>query len=361
MREARAEADRSFERLYELHRRDVYGAALRELGNVHDAEDVTQAAFVDAYRAILRGSRPESPRPWLLAIAENVRRRRFRTALHRPREEPLDIETAPAAEVPSEQADALRSALASLPQQQREVFLLREISGLSYEEIAEHAEASVGGVQMLLFRARQALRAQLDPPSVARRRTIMPQIPAWLAHLVGRGDTLALTPRGIGACAAVVLAVSGATAGVVESPGDTPQAAAAVLGQRPVLKRMPASKQARVRAFVVVAPGRSDTAPARSAPAAIRTPAAKPTRQAREAPAPANLPAQQEEAPAPATSSAPPAVAPAPPDVTSKLPAVTPAQPLVPPVMPVVPAPPVVSSEPPVVLPAQPVAPPVVL
>ncbi|MBA2461197.1 MAG: hypothetical protein H0V45_05455, partial [Actinobacteria bacterium] len=257
---------------------------------------------------------------------------------------------------------------ASLPQQQREVFLLREISGLSYEEIAERVEASVGGVQMLLFRARQALKAQLDPPSVAGRRTIMPQIPAWLAHLAGRGDTLALTPRGVGACAAVVLAVSGVTAGVVESPRGAPQAAAAVLEQRPVLTRMPAPKQARVRAFVVVAPRRSDTAAARSAPAAIRTPAAKPTRQAQEAPAPANLPAQQEEAQAQATSSAPPAVAPAPPGiapahpaVTSKLPVVTPAQPLVPPVMPVVPAPPVVSSEPPVVLPAQPVAPPVVL
>src|SRR6187401_844988 len=60
--EARAEADLDFERLYAGHRGEVFRAALRELGNVHDAEDVTQAAFIDAYRAVLRGSRPEAPR-----------------------------------------------------------------------------------------------------------------------------------------------------------------------------------------------------------------------------------------------------------------------------------------------------------
>src|SRR5215203_2109972 len=86
---ARAAVDLTFEELYRGHRADVYRDALRELGSVHDAEDVTQAAFVDAYRAVLRGTRPDSPRAWLLAIAENVRRRRFRAAQVRPRETPL--------------------------------------------------------------------------------------------------------------------------------------------------------------------------------------------------------------------------------------------------------------------------------
>src|SRR4029453_13954476 len=87
---ARAAVDVTFEELYRGHRADVFRDALRELGNVQDAEDVTQAAFVDAYRAVLRGTQPQSPRAWLLAIAENVRRRRFRTAQRRPRELPLD-------------------------------------------------------------------------------------------------------------------------------------------------------------------------------------------------------------------------------------------------------------------------------
>ena len=71
---ARAAVDLNFEELYRELRADVYRAALRKLGNAQDAEDVTQAAFADAYRAVLRGARPQSPRAWLLAISENVRR-----------------------------------------------------------------------------------------------------------------------------------------------------------------------------------------------------------------------------------------------------------------------------------------------
>ena len=107
--DTRADAERSFERLYRRHRADVFRAALRELGNLHEAEDVTQAAFVDAYRAVLRGTRPDAPRAWLLTIAENVRRRRFRTSLRRPREVPLDADAdaALAAEESHEEASAL--------------------------------------------------------------------------------------------------------------------------------------------------------------------------------------------------------------------------------------------------------------
>lgn len=132
-RDTRDEAERSFEQLYRGHRGDVYRAALRELGNVHDAEDVTQAAFVDAYRAVLGGTRPKAPRAWLLTIAENVQRRRFRTALRRPPEEPLDADAALASEESHEQASALVSALETLTEEQREAFLLREIAGLSYD------------------------------------------------------------------------------------------------------------------------------------------------------------------------------------------------------------------------------------
>jgi len=208
--EARTEADLSFERLYRGHRGDVFRAALRELGNVHDAEDVTQAAFVDAYRAVLRGSRPEAPRAWLLTIAENVRRRRFRTAVRRPREESLDPEAARAAEPTTEQANALRSALAALPRQQRDVFLRREIAGLSYEEIAEDLGSTVGTVQMLLFRARQALRAELEPPPVTQRnRGIVAPLPGSLSGLAARGDTLVLTPRAADTVGAAALDESG--------------------------------------------------------------------------------------------------------------------------------------------------------
>ena len=217
----RAAADLTFEELYRGHRADVYRAALRELGDAHEAEDVTQAAFVDAYRAVLRGTEPQSPRAWLLAISENVRRRRFRTSQRRPREEPLDVDSPVAAEIPYAQARALGEALAELPSEQRRVFVLRELGGLSYDEIAEEVGSTVGAIQMLLFRARRSLREVLDPPVVARRRTgILVPVPGWLTSLFSRVEVATLTPRAAGAVGATVLAVAGAGVAVSEAPAD---------------------------------------------------------------------------------------------------------------------------------------------
>ena len=221
---ARAAVDVTFEELYRGHRADVFRDALRELGNVHDAEDVTQAAFVDAYRAVLRGTQPQSPRAWLLAIAENVRRRKFRTAQRRPRELPLDEDFPLAADLPHEQAEALVDALGELPLEQRRVFVLREIAGLSYDEIAAEVDSSVASVQMLLFRARRSLREELEPPVVARRRTgLLVPMPGWLATLASKVELAGLTPRVAGATGATALVVLGASVAVPLAPADIPR------------------------------------------------------------------------------------------------------------------------------------------
>lgn len=238
---ARAALDNSFEELYRGHRRDVYRAVLRDVGNPDDAEDVTQAAFLDAYRAVLRGSQPQSPRAWLLAIAENVRRRRFRTSQRRPREEPLDGDLPVAADPPHELARALAEALASLPEEQRRVFLLREFADLSYDEIAERLHATVASVQMLLFRARRSLRAQLEPPTVSERRSgLLVPVPGWLATFVSRVEVAGLAPRAAGAVGAAVLTVVGANvvaggseAGARPTPGVAAAAAPSALQPTP--------------------------------------------------------------------------------------------------------------------------------
>jgi RNA polymerase sigma-70 factor (ECF subfamily) len=191
--------------LYRSHRNEVYRAALRKLGDHHEAEDVTQTAFLDAYRAVLRGSHPDLPRAWLLAIAENVRRRRFRTALRRPRLEPLK-ETLPSAEPPwRAQTAEIRAALSTLPDNQRKAFLLRELGGFSYGEIAEQLDTSVPAVQMLLFRARQKLRAELDQPTVGRIGGFIP-IPHWLLGLASKVPAGFAGPRVAGLVAASVIA-----------------------------------------------------------------------------------------------------------------------------------------------------------
>ena len=220
---ARAAVDLTFEELYRGHRADVYRAALRELGNAHDAEDVTQAAFVDAYRAVLRGTRPQSPRAWLLAISENVRRRRFRTAQRRPREDLVEDADFPlTADLPHEQSRALSEALAALPPEHRRAFVLREVVGLTYVEIAAELDSTVASVQMLLFRARRSLRDQLDPPTVSRRPIFLPPLPGWLVGLWSRIEVATLTPRAAGALGAAVLTIAGASCRRAGAAGGRP-------------------------------------------------------------------------------------------------------------------------------------------
>ena len=86
----RLRAERAFERLYQRHVGDVYRYSLAILRNPSDAEDVTQTTFLNAYRAYRSGERPDSPRAWLIAIAHNVCRQRFRQAQRRPREVAFD-------------------------------------------------------------------------------------------------------------------------------------------------------------------------------------------------------------------------------------------------------------------------------
>jgi RNA polymerase sigma-70 factor (ECF subfamily) len=153
----------SFESVYRKHVRDVYGFSLSILGNAHDAEDVTQTTFLNAYRALSRGERIQNVRAWLLAIAHNVCRQRFRTAARRPQEVELDPEAAEAyhdEDAPT--AGEIRTAMSQLAFNQRTVLVLREIEGLSYEEIGEAMGLSLSAVETLLFRARQALREQLE-------------------------------------------------------------------------------------------------------------------------------------------------------------------------------------------------------
>ena len=87
----------AFEQLYKEHAREVYQYALALLTNPADAEDATQTAFLNAYRAYERGERPQKPHNWLIAITHNVCRMRWRQAGSRPREVALEEAPEPAA------------------------------------------------------------------------------------------------------------------------------------------------------------------------------------------------------------------------------------------------------------------------
>jgi RNA polymerase sigma factor (sigma-70 family) len=157
--------ERAFERLYQAHVRDIYRYALMVTRNPEDAEDVVQTTFLKAFRAFEAGERPRNGRHWLIKIAHNTCRTRIRDARRRPLEVSLEermTEAAPLPEQDGVQPIELLRALGDLTFNQRAALVMRELEGRTYAEIAQVLELSPSAVETLLFRARRALREQLD-------------------------------------------------------------------------------------------------------------------------------------------------------------------------------------------------------
>lgn len=172
----------AFEALVERHRNRVYGLALRMLNSEEDAAEVLQDAFLSAYRNLgeFRGESKFSS--WILRIAANhalmrLRHRKVTKAVEQPLEddgEPQFSERGSLLDAVSEFKDAegqaidaelrraIEEATAKLGDEYRQVFVLKDLEGLSYEEIAEITGDSVPAIKSRLHRARLSLRATID-------------------------------------------------------------------------------------------------------------------------------------------------------------------------------------------------------
>jgi RNA polymerase sigma-70 factor (ECF subfamily) len=207
--------DRTFESFYREHVAEVYQYALAVLTNPADAEDVTQQTFLNAYRAFQEGERPHTPHNWLIKIAHNVCRMRWRQSSRRPQEIPLESAAEPATldeDKPS--LDDVLAALDRLPFNQRAAIVMREVEGRSYAEIAEVLTTSVPAVEALLFRARTNLRSRRKALGLL---TIAP-VPGSLSTFFGGGSGGLLAAGGAALGSEVVLkaaaiVVSGVVAG----------------------------------------------------------------------------------------------------------------------------------------------------
>jgi RNA polymerase sigma factor (sigma-70 family) len=159
----RAARTPDFDRLYRDHAASVYRYAYAVLGNHADAEDVTQQTFLNAYRAMARGTKPRKAENWLLTIVHNEVRRHFRSAQGKPFEVELDERLPQQEHERSEPsvADVVR-ALQHLPPAQRSALVMREFEGRSYAEIAEILDLTQSALETLLFRARRGLADQLQ-------------------------------------------------------------------------------------------------------------------------------------------------------------------------------------------------------
>jgi RNA polymerase sigma-70 factor (ECF subfamily) len=168
--------DRAYAELVEEHQRMVVQLAFNLMGDYDDALDVSQEVFLRVFRTIGGFRAQSSLRTWIFRIVVNQARNRQRWWRRRRRDAQVPIEdhirnygefhTTSASDparafARKELATRLARALGHLPFEQRTVIVLREVDGLSYDEIAEAAGLNVGTVKSRLARARESLRSAL--------------------------------------------------------------------------------------------------------------------------------------------------------------------------------------------------------
>lgn len=169
MRAQRGEQD-AFRVLVERYQKLVYTLALRMLNVPADAEDAAQEAFLSAWKALPRFRMDAKFSTWLYRLTVNA----ATDVLRRRRKEPdsLDdaerpVQAADSTDTPEEAAQRterramVRRAIGALSESHRQILLLREVAGLSYEEIGAALELSPGTVRSRLARARKELREEL--------------------------------------------------------------------------------------------------------------------------------------------------------------------------------------------------------
>jgi RNA polymerase sigma-70 factor, ECF subfamily len=154
--------DRDFTELYRSHLRDVYSYAYYRIGNHHDAEDLTEQTFLQAYRHFERAQRESDGRPlrpWLIRIAHNLAANYYRDRSRRPQTN-LDDAAVVSAPHPTEELVEEREevkevleGVSNLPEDRREALIMRFALGMDNREIARALGRTDGATKVLIHRA----------------------------------------------------------------------------------------------------------------------------------------------------------------------------------------------------------------
>jgi len=157
--------------LFAEHRRGVFRYLCRIVGHTETAHDLTQEVFLRVARSQVPDDGPSGRKAWVFAIARNLALNHLRDGRRQSAVVTTDVSPNVDIAEPAVQelGIAIREALAALQDVDRDVFLLRESAGLSYQEIAKACDLTVNAVRARLRRARQELRASLDGPMRVRR------------------------------------------------------------------------------------------------------------------------------------------------------------------------------------------------
>jgi RNA polymerase sigma-70 factor (ECF subfamily) len=172
---------RAFEELVDRYQGRLVNFIYRTIGDRDRAEDLTQEAFIRVHRHIARFDRSKKFSTWIYTIASNLAKNELRNRSRNPmvlfqslREQQRDEEERPIEfEDPASRPDDLyrkrhlqslvEQSVARLPAHHREVFVLRELEGKSYEEIADVTGVHLGTVKSRLNRARTAFASLIEP------------------------------------------------------------------------------------------------------------------------------------------------------------------------------------------------------
>ena len=174
--------DRAFELLVIKYQRRIQRLIARMVRDVDLVEDIAQESFIRAYRALHQFRGDAQFYTWLYRIAVNTAKKTLLDLKHdpllteaalrpagdddetfQPGNEPIAEETPESLLAAREIAAAVQAALEALPEDLRQAVILREIEGLSYEDIAAVMACPIGTVHSRIFRAREAISARVRP------------------------------------------------------------------------------------------------------------------------------------------------------------------------------------------------------
>jgi RNA polymerase sigma-70 factor, ECF subfamily len=284
--------------LYQRYHGALHAFCMRKMGDREEAADVVQEAFLNAWLALRGGFEPAAPYAWLLTIARNLCVSRYRAKGSRIQAIHLDEANDPAVakEALTDDLIQLKSMLHLLPERQRRAFLLHEIKGLSYREVAADLELSYATVAALAFRTRRTLAQGLadrnvDDEKKPRRSLGLGSLLGMLEPVLGSGTSVK-----VATALSVTPLVLFPSSKLDRGPdGSSNRAGASAFVTFPA----PLDRAAMVSLRVTrpKSPARPTQRPALPAAAAVR--------DSRASAAPANVRAKTEASPAPAPAPAP--------------------------------------------------------
>ncbi len=168
----------AFDLLVLKYQHKIVNLVMRYVRDPEQALDITQEAFIKAYRALPRFRGDSAFYTWLYRIAVNTAKNHLAAQRRRPMDVELDLQdpeqydlhaklketdTPEGVTLGNELKETVERAIAALPEDLRTAIILRELEGMSYEEIAQTMECPVGTVRSRIFRARDAIGKKVGP------------------------------------------------------------------------------------------------------------------------------------------------------------------------------------------------------